>query len=62
MSAPAQPVRRWLLHPAAVAALLVLLGGLATWAAFRPATAVAGALALVAVAGAAAGFANSGST
>ncbi|GAA1281053.1 hypothetical protein GCM10009609_51420 [Pseudonocardia aurantiaca] len=45
---------RWVLHPAAPAFALVLAGAQAWWA--------GSVLLLVAVAGAAAGFANSGST
>jgi hypothetical protein len=45
---------RWVLHPAAPAFALVLAGVQAWWA--------GSVLLLVAVAGAAAGFANSGST
>jgi hypothetical protein len=57
-----------LLHPLSAAGLLLLTGAFAAFAAFAAATATrdlaaAGALLLlVAVAGAAAGFANSGST
>jgi hypothetical protein len=55
--------RRWLVHPAAFAVALVLAGGLGAVAAFRQGPAAAWpALLLVAVAGATAGFANSGST
>ena len=45
---------RWLLHPVAPALALMLAGAQAWWA--------GSVLLLVAVAGAAAGFANSGST
>lgn len=56
---------RWLLHPVAAALGLLLLGALGTVAALAALRdlAAAGALLLLAlVAGAAAGFANSGST
>lgn len=58
--------RRWpraLLHPAAVVVALVLAGGLGVLAALRPGPAATWPVVLLAaVAGAAAGFANSGST
>jgi hypothetical protein len=51
---------RWLLHPVTAAVALVLLGVVPTAAASHGQ--VAGAMLLLVVAGAAAGFANSGST
>lgn len=56
---------RWLLHPLSVAALLLGIGVFAAFAALtalRDLSAAGALLLLVAVAGAAAGFANSGST
>ena len=57
--------RRWLLHPLSVAVLLLGMGVFAAFAALtalRDLSAAGALLLLVAVAGAAAGFANSGST
>ena len=61
----APPRPRWLLHPLTAALALVLLGAFATAtgvAAQRALAVAAAALLLAGVAGAAAGFANSGST
>lgn len=59
------PTPRWLLHPVTAALALVVVGAFATVMALTATRGVAAAgalLLLVAVAGAAAGFANSGST
>ncbi len=62
---PAPSRSRWVLHPLTAALALVGLGGFATVtavAARHDLAAAAAAMLLVGVAGAAAGFANSGST
>jgi hypothetical protein len=56
---------KWLLHPLSAAGLLLLTGAFAVFAAAiatRDLAAAGALLLLVAIAGAAAGFANSGST
>lgn len=65
MSAPRRSRPRWPLHPLTAAVALLVCGVLAAFsalAALREVAAAGAALLLVAVAGAAAGFANSGST
>ncbi|GAA3084479.1 hypothetical protein GCM10010464_55620 [Pseudonocardia yunnanensis] len=62
---PARSRPRWLLHPITAAVLLLLVGVFAAFVAVtaeRELAAAGALLLLVAVAGAAAGFANSGST
>lgn len=62
---PARSRSRWLLHPITAAVLLLLVGVLGAFVsgtAERELAAAGALLLLVAVAGAAAGFANSGST
>jgi hypothetical protein len=53
---------RWPLHPLTPALVLLALGAFATFSALRELASAGAVLLLVAVAGAAAGFANSGST
>ncbi|GEL18497.1 hypothetical protein [Pseudonocardia asaccharolytica] len=65
MSLPTPRRARWPLHPLSTALALLAIAGVATASAFTAEHGVAVAAAvllLVAVAGAAAGFANSGST
>lgn len=62
---PARSRPRWLLHPLSAALLLLAVGAFAAFAAVTAVhdlAAAAALLLLVMVAGAAAGFANSGST
>lgn len=65
MTSSARSRRRWLLHPLTFAVSLLLVGALAAVPAIgttRDLAAAAALLVLTAVAGTAAGFANSGST
>lgn len=65
MTAPRRSRPRWPLHPLTAAAVLLgvaVLAAFSALAALREVAAAGAALLLVAVAGAAAGFANSGST
>lgn len=65
MTSSARPRQRWPLHPLTVALVLLAVGAFAAFAAVTAQRDLASAgalLLLVAVAGAAAGFANSGST
>jgi hypothetical protein len=62
---PARSRPRWLLHPVTAAVVLLLVGVFGAFVAVtaeRELAAAGASLLLVAVAGAAAGFANSGST
>lgn len=64
MTSSARSQRRWLLHPLSAAVVLLMTGAFAAFTAvtaLREVAAAGSLLLLVAVAGAAAGFANSGS-